>query len=559
MDDPHALSRQIYQALERGWTVLTANQRAARTLHHGYDLHQRALGLTHWGPPAILAWDAWLASLWHRLLLDGQVTELLLNPTQEQTLWRAIIAEDSAPDGAAESLRPIDALAELAADAWLLLHAYPRPRQRATASVANADTRAFARWASEFDRRAIRAHLLTQAQLPEALRTAFNEGRFTATPPAQAGLLLVGFDLKTPAQTALLDAIRSRRYPDRRVCADLTDAPKLTLVSAPDKRAELAACARWLRAQLTQQPTARIAVIVPNIETARAAIDRVFRQTLSPELNAIDAPANSGSPEFSLGVPLAQTPMVAAALDILRWATGPLALDRVSALLLSPHFAASGLDSTAKTSPSAASERVARAEFDAFVLRKQHLLQPEISLDELHALVCNPEGHGASNLPILLKHLSALRPLFMRRPRRTDPCRMGRNLPRFARRRRLGRAEPGQQRRVPGPPQVGERAGRAGDPRLRFALRRHARPLLRRARRARAHRHEDALRARVAPRAHPDHGAAESAGSSFDAIGSSAQTTSHGPQTPRPIPFCRGCCSANWPCPEQTPRTTPQA
>jgi len=58
MDDPHALPRQIHQALERGWTVLTANQRAARTLHHGYDLHHRAHGLTHWEPPAILAWDA---------------------------------------------------------------------------------------------------------------------------------------------------------------------------------------------------------------------------------------------------------------------------------------------------------------------------------------------------------------------------------------------------------------------------------------------------------------------------------------------------------------------
>ena len=417
MESSAELPWQIQQALARGWTVLTANQRSARTLHHGYDLHQHALGLACWEPPAILAWDVWLTSLWHRLLLDGHAPDplnpaLLLSPMQEHTLWHAIIATDSAPDGAALSLRPIDALAELAADAWLLLHAY-RGRQRLQASVANADTRAFARWASEFDRRAIRAHLLTQAQLPEALRTAFNEGRFTATPPAQAGLLLVGFDSKTPAQTALLDAIRAAGTQIEEF-AQTSPTHPLTLVSAPDKRAELAACARWLRAQLTQQPTARIAVIVPNIETARAEIDRVFRQTLSPELNAIDAPANSGPYEFSLGVPLAQTPMVAAALDILRWATGPLALDRVSALLLSPHFAASGLDSTAKTSPSAASERVARAEFDAFVLRKQHLLQPEISLDELHALVCNPR-HGASNLPILLKHLSALRPLFLRR------------------------------------------------------------------------------------------------------------------------------------------------
>jgi probable DNA repair protein len=427
MDDPHALPRQIQQALERGWTVLTANQRAARTLHHGFDLHHRAHGLTHWEPPAILAWDAWLASLWHRLLLDGLASELLLNHTQEQTLWRAIIAEDSAADGATLSLRPIDALAELAAEAWLLLHAY-RGRRRLQAAVSNADTRAFARWASEFERRSARSQYITEAQLPETLRAAFAASRLT--PPT--GLLLVGFDSKTPAQTALFDSVAATGTPIEelnpqnqgapsivassrwvgRTDREPDEIPSLTLVAAPDERAELTACARWLRAFFLRQPTARIAVIVPAIETARAEIDRVFRQTLAPELNAIDAPSNSGPYEFSLGVPLAHTPMVAAALDILRWATGPLSLDRVSALLLSPHFAAGSLEPTATTSV-AHSESLARAEFDAFVLRKQPLLQPQIKFDELYSLASSPK-HGPSNLPLLLKHLSALRTIFPR-------------------------------------------------------------------------------------------------------------------------------------------------
>ena len=426
MDDPHALPRQIHQALERGWTVLTANQRAARTLHHGFDLHHRARGLTHWEPPAILAWDAWLASLWHRLLLDGQATELLLNPTQEHTLWRAIIAEDSAADGAAESLRPIDALAELAAEAWLLLHAY-RGRGRLQAAVSNTDTRAFARWAGEFERRLARSQYITEAQLPEALRAAFASSRLT--PPT--GLLLVGFDSRTPAQTVLLDAIAATGTPIEeldpqnqgapsiaassqwvgRTDREPDATPSLTLVAATDERAELTACARWLRARLTDQPAARIAVISPAMETSRAEIDRVFRQTLAPELNAIDAPASSGPYEFSLGVPLAQTPMVAAALDILHWGTGSLPLDRVGALLLSPHFAAGSSESTATTS-APHSEFLARAEFDAFVLRQQHLLQPQITLDELHALVAASKSSGS--LTILLKHLSALRPLFTR-------------------------------------------------------------------------------------------------------------------------------------------------
>ena len=396
MDGSHTLPRQIQQALEQGWTVVTANQRAARTLHHGFDLQQRAFGLTHWEPPDILAWDTWLTSIWHRLLLDGHASELLLNTPQEHTIWHAIIAADNAADGAALSLRPIDALAELAAGAWRLLHGYCA-RRRLQAAVASSDTRAFARWAGEFDRRCARAQLLTEAQLPEVLRAAFAANLLI--PPT--GLMLVGFDFRTPAQTALLDAIRTAGCAIEELGPGPA-APSLTLVDAPDQRAELTACARWLRARLTEQPASRIAVIVPFIETIRAEIDRVFRQTLAPELNDIAAPADTGPYEFSLGVPLARTPMAATALDILRWATGPLALDRVSALLLSPHFAAEN----------STSEYLARAEFDAFVLRRRHLLQPHISLDDLYSLASKPK-HDAG-LTILLQHLSALRDLSRR-------------------------------------------------------------------------------------------------------------------------------------------------
>jgi probable DNA repair protein len=105
--------------------------------------------------------------------------------------------------------------------------------------------------------------------------------------------------------------------------------------------------------------------------------------------------------------------MVAAALDILRWAAGPLALDRVSALLLSPHFAASNSESGTECTSPASSELLARAEFDAFVLRKHPLLQPQITLDALCTLVA--ESRHVSNLTNLLKRLSALRPLFLRR------------------------------------------------------------------------------------------------------------------------------------------------
>src|ERR1700744_3550260 len=78
MSSARALPPEIDQALTRGATVLTANQRSARVLRRAYDLHQRARGVKLWEPPQILAWETWTDSLWSRLLLDGRSTDMLL-------------------------------------------------------------------------------------------------------------------------------------------------------------------------------------------------------------------------------------------------------------------------------------------------------------------------------------------------------------------------------------------------------------------------------------------------------------------------------------------------
>jgi ATP-dependent helicase/nuclease subunit B len=384
MDDSHALAPQIIDALARGWTVLTANQRAARTLRHAFDRRQHALGIARWQPPAILAWETWTASLWRLLLVEGHASELLLNPTQEHTVWRAIIEADRS---ASASLSPVDALAELAASAWLLLHEY-RGRPRLQAATDSADTRAFARWASEFERRSSRSGYLTAARLAETLRAATEEGRLSIAP----GLLLIGFDRKTPAQIALLEAMRAAGVVIEELWPPEQEYSR-TLVAANDEYDEVTTCARWLRAHLTENPAASVAVIVPDLEANRAEIDRVFRHILAPELEDIAAAPNSGPFEFSLGLPLAHTAMVATALDILHWSTGPLPLDHVSTLLLSPYFAGGSPE-----------EALTRAEFDAFTLRRQHLLQPQISLDGLLASLPKSEP----NLATLVRHLRSL-------------------------------------------------------------------------------------------------------------------------------------------------------
>jgi ATP-dependent helicase/nuclease subunit B len=366
MDGKDLLPIEIAAALERGATVVTGNQRAARTLRREFDRRQRGLGLESWRPPAVLAWDTWTAGLWHQLLVDGHASLLLLNRTQEHAVWRAVLEADAE----LASLRSVDSLAEMAAEAWRLLCRYNGQGRLRRAAV-SADTRAFQRWAQMFERTCRAEAFLTQAELEGTLLRAVEAGHVER---AENGIVLVGFDAMTPAQSGLVEALRETgvRIEDLR---PEVQRESRTLMQTANEAEELSVAARWIRTFLEQKPAACVAVIVPELETQRAEIDRVFREVLAPELEDIAAQGAAGPYEFSLGIALAEAPLVAVALELLRWTAEPLAVERVSGLLLSPYFC------------NAREQRGARAEFDAFELRRTRMLRPEVSLDWLSKTV----------------------------------------------------------------------------------------------------------------------------------------------------------------------------
>lgn len=358
-DLPVELVQPIADALDRGATVVTANQRAARTLRYAFDQRNLQSGLSSWQPAAILPWDAWVATLWQGLLIRGEVSTLLLNRAQEHKLWRSVIAAD---EGLTASLRSPDSLAEMAADAWRMLVRH-NSKDRLRTGWNNTETRAFQSWTTEFERRCRSQRLLPRAALEDALRISVEEGRLHL---AQS-IALVGFDEITPAQKSLVAAFASSGTQVEQLRVAAPSSSK-ALTHAGDPARETAAAARWAKDLLKENPNTKIAVIVPSLESRRSAIDRIFREILAPELEDIQAPNHAEPYEFSLGVPLSETPMIRVALDLARWSLTPLTVERVSALLVSPLFSMEE------------AERSARAAFDAQELRRARLLRPEISI-----------------------------------------------------------------------------------------------------------------------------------------------------------------------------------
>jgi probable DNA repair protein len=357
-DLPVELTRPIVDALDRGATVITANQRAARTIRYAFDRRNRELGLASWQSARAFAWDTWTADLWRTLLVEGQTSYLLLNRTQEHTLWRSILTADPELQG---TLRSSDSLAELAADAWRLLARY-NGQPHLNDAWGGAEARVFQRWAADFQRRCRKERLLPRASLESALRTFVEEGKLQV----RGEIALIGFDELTPAQHSLIEAFAASGSGIETVPISIEPRGRM-LVCADDEHEEIAAAARWALRLLQEKPQVRIGIIVPSLESDRTMIDRIFREKLAPELQDIAAPSNTAPYEFSLGVKLADTPVVRTALDLLQWMAGPLSIERVSALLVSPLFA---MDS----------ELNARASFDAFELRKAKILRPEISV-----------------------------------------------------------------------------------------------------------------------------------------------------------------------------------
>ena len=359
---------QALEAMERGATVITANQRSARSLRQSFDADRHGSGATLWQSPEALAWGNWTAGLWHQLLLSGEATSLPLNRTQELALWREVLHADATLSPRLKE----DTMAELAADAWQQLHRYGHG-WRVLQSGDRSESADLLRWAEAFERRCRRNDLLSAAALEARLAEAVRAGklRFEAE-----SLFLLGFDRMSPAQEDLLAAAREAGVRVD-VIAPPSPASQQLVYSAGTAADELLACAHWTRQQLAADPGARIAIIVPQMAEERVQFERVLREVLAPELNGIETPFARRRFEFSLGTPLARTASVAAALYLLQWSAGALPLRRVSDLLRSKFLDGEGFRG----------ERSSRAELDTAVLRRAPLLLPEISLRRLLGLI----------------------------------------------------------------------------------------------------------------------------------------------------------------------------
>ena len=152
--------------LRDGGIVVTASERAARSLALAFHRARRAEGLTAWPTPKIQDWQSFARAAWDERAdersLDGRV---VLSPLQEQSLWARIVAH-AAPE-AVQLAGAGDRLAALAMDAHHLLCDYAPQLLKDNARIGwDQDAGAFSGWLTAFNELCRDSKLLSAARLP---------------------------------------------------------------------------------------------------------------------------------------------------------------------------------------------------------------------------------------------------------------------------------------------------------------------------------------------------------------------------------------------------------
>jgi len=325
------VSPDFFSAIASGAAVVTPNRRLARFLHQQYDRAQHLAGRHAWPTASILPYSAWLRYLWDEAIAAGVTggRALLLDTAQSAWLWRNIVEAGST------ILLDARGAARLAAEAWTALHAWGESGARWRAWQRGEDDRddavVFASWAESYLGDLRRLDAIDSARLADVLSP------MAARVPAwRRETIFAGFIEFSPQQQRLRAALSAAGIVWRDVDSVQAIPVQAIRIAARSAREELIAALSWARRHAAADSSDGVGIVVEDLAQRREQVLALADDILGPAL----APSDALSRPFqiSLGLPLADIPLVRTALDLI--ALGALRAESglVAAALRSPYL-----------------------------------------------------------------------------------------------------------------------------------------------------------------------------------------------------------------------------
>ena len=373
--------------------ILCATSRLARSLQGVNQRVQIESGKTQWEAPRITTLSDWLNSVIETAILLNEidadsVPTSGLTATQEGLLWEQSI-QQSLKTNAAVSLFDTSGLASAAMEANRLLTEW-----RLTIDLANVteETQQFMQWRDDFQRRCKANNVLEAVRYEEWQITCLEKDTGQLPPHIQ----LAGFDRLHPHTRRLIAVLEKRGVNVSLYPLALAEPKQLDHVVLNDQDTECRAAVAWAHAHLTQNPSARLAIVVPELEALRPTLSNLLDDVFHASAAAPAQAEIVRCYDFTLGVPLSSLPIISTALDLLyfAWQNQALLQTDISPLLNSVYWS------------NHTEEADARAKLDARMRQEMPLSLTNYRFIRFLQHAC--EGENTLILPKLLADTKAL-------------------------------------------------------------------------------------------------------------------------------------------------------
>jgi exodeoxyribonuclease-5 len=392
--------------------VLCATARLAASLRRAHGDLQADRGAATWRALQSSTPAQWLDHLTSAALLRGEIPPhsmpgTFLSWPQERSVWEQAIARDA---GAAAELfdREGMALAAMEAASWQRAWRIEVPE-----ALHTEEYRAFLRWRAWVGE-ACRAGAWCTADEVMAWRIECIERGLSGVP---ARLGLAGFVAPDPLVSHLLVVLEARGVELFQLDFGRGEPATAAGVELPDAATECAAAARWARDRSVAaegMAAVRVRIAVADLPARRRMLESVLDDVLHPNVVGADWAGVERDYVFVAGAPLADQPVVDAALRLLQVFVHP---QRVAQIEFGALLCGIGWSDDVD-------EADARARVEAGL---RELLPPETSLERLRRGVTRLCADPAAGLqaPQLLTHLGALLDAARAAPRRQLPSLWG--------------------------------------------------------------------------------------------------------------------------------------
>lgn len=321
----------VLEQLAVGATAITSTRRLSRYLLEQFAARMLNQGHTAWPTAKTFTWDQWLMREWQkRAQFEPTLGQkIVLEDQQELQLWESIIRKNL-DRRAGASLLHISATARVVKDTWRLIYDWQIPLS-CLAQTYIEDTQAFFDWADEFGRQIRRNNWVCACQIGSLLQEQVENANWMP----RGKLLLVGFDEILPSQRSLLCALREAGCDVEQVDQTAINA-QIEVLPCTDRRSEFESAAQWAKDLLALGETGPIGIIVDDLRRYRNDIEVIFDQAMHPAESLTYEERRGPVFHISLGQPLAQYPLIAAAVTLLRFMLGARPINEISRLLHTP-------------------------------------------------------------------------------------------------------------------------------------------------------------------------------------------------------------------------------